>query len=256
MLSRALFWKEMRDARWIIVVGLVIAVLTGVSLPLLFDYLAGLMSGVPLPEWVRGTAEAQTANYRLYIWSNWYGKNLSQYVLVLAVIIGATALAGERGRGSLEFTLTRPLSRGAVFATKVAAGAAALAIIVVVSTVATLVSTLVAGRAVDPWWFLGGLAAFLAGSLTLHALALVFSARMVDAVKAGVAAIVVALVLTVPGYFPATTKYSLFYHMASGKAAMAPSVLAGGAWVSVLVLAAAAAALYYAAFRLFEGVDF
>ncbi|MEW6522935.1 MAG: hypothetical protein AB1445_05065 [Bacillota bacterium] len=39
------------------------------------------------------------------------GKDIAQCVLVLAAILGAGSLAGERAQGSAELILTRPLSR-------------------------------------------------------------------------------------------------------------------------------------------------
>ncbi len=256
MLSSALFWKEVRDARWKLLVGLIISAATGISLPLLFGYLSGLVEQTPMPGWLRSAAELQVARYPFYLWANWYGKNMAQYALVLAAILGASTLAGERAQGSAEFVLTRPLSRRTIFLTKVGAGAAVLVTVIVPSSLITLVATGLAGRPVSPAWFLAGLPAFLAGSLALHALALFFSARMGDALKAGVAAVVAGLALGIPAYFPDGARFSLFYHMASGVAFFRAEVPVGGAWGSVLVLGAAALALYWAALVRFQRADF
>ena len=116
-----LFRKELREARWKLIVGVGIAALTGAFLPYGFDILkesTRMIGDIPWMSGIQRQIEAQASDYRLYLWANWYGKNLPQYLLVLVAIVGGASLAGEV---LAPFSsCSRPVSRKQVFAASAA----------------------------------------------------------------------------------------------------------------------------------------
>lgn len=211
--SSALFWKEMRDARWKIAVALFVSAATGISLPLMFGYLAGLLESTPLPGWVRFAAELQVAYYPFYLWANWYGKRHRPVRPGSRGHPGSRVTGGRAGPGKRRtHPHPSPLALGCLRDQGSGGG----------RRVYHRHHTVHSGHPGDhpgsrpsrgPGMVPGAL---LTGALTVHALALFFSALMADVVKAGIAAMVTSLVLSVPGYFPGGARFTLFYHMASG----------------------------------------
>lgn len=218
----ALFRKELREVRWKLIVGAGIAVLTGVFLPYGFDIIKGsaqLFGEIEIP-WMSGfqrEVEAQAADYRLYLWANWYGKNLPQYLLVLAAITGGASLAREKASGTFQFLLSKPVLRTQVFAAKYAAGASVIGVTVLGGTVGSLAVWILIGRSVSWTWFLSGVPAQISGGLVLLSLAMLFSALMDDALRAGVFAFAVSMVLTVLELVPRLRGRLIFGMMAAGR---------------------------------------
>jgi ABC-type transport system involved in multi-copper enzyme maturation permease subunit len=195
----ALYLKELRETQWKLIVGLAVAAAVAASLPLSFELVkgtVGMFADIPLMEGIRKAIEEQASDYRLYLWANWYGKNLPQHLILFAAIVGGPALAGERSAGTLQFLLSRPVSRAQVFLAKYAAGAGVIAANIVVGTIAALITTYASGRPVDVLWFFVPVIAQTLGGLCLLSLAMLFSALFDDAVKAGVIAGVAGMLLT------------------------------------------------------------
>jgi ABC-type transport system involved in multi-copper enzyme maturation permease subunit len=215
-----LFRKELREARWKLIVGVGIAALTGAFLPYGFDILkesTRMIGDIPWMSGIQRQIEAQASDYRLYLWANWYGKNLPQYLLVLVAIVGGASLAGEKSSGTFQFLLSRPVSRKQVFAAKYAAGATVVAATVLGGTLASLTAWSLIGRSVSWTWFLSGVPAQILGGLFLLSLAMILSALLDDALKAGVFAFAVMMVMTIVETVPPARGRLIFGMMAAGR---------------------------------------
>jgi len=215
-----LFRKELREVRWKLIVGVGIAVLTGAFLPYGFDIIRGsiqFMGEIPWFSGIQQQLEAQAADYRLYLWANWYGKNLPQYLMVIAAITGGALLAGEKASGTDQFLLSRPVSRKQVFAAKYAAGATVIAATVLAGTLGSLAAWSLIGRSVSWTWFLSGMPAQILGGLFLLSLAMIFSVLVDDALKAGVFSFAVMVVLTILESVPPLRGRLVFGMMAAGR---------------------------------------
>ncbi|MDQ7794909.1 MAG: ABC transporter permease subunit [bacterium] len=216
MVSRALAAKEWRETRWKHLVGLLVLSGLGVVIVATFEWVRGMgdmLKAIPLPPEAAGMLAAQLSNHYVYLWTNWYSKNLYQIATILALVVGMSVVAAETGRGTLGFLFTRPLSRTAIFTTKYLVGAAGLAAAITGSTLVTWAAAIAWGYPVALARFAPGLAPALAGTLVVYGLAVVCSALSRDQVRAGVAAALAALVLSVPGYFPRTAAFSVFRQM-------------------------------------------
>jgi len=234
--------KELRQVRWVLLVGLGLTLLFGLSLPYFYRFVSRIAgAGVGLPG-LPADLIRQLTDFRLYLWANWYGKNLYQNLTVIALILGAGAVAGERARGTLPFLLTLPVSRRQVVTAKLVAGSVVLAACTVIPTVGVWVASPWLGGQSAPQGFLLGMPLAWAGSLVVLGLAMLVSVFAEDGVRAGVVAGLLCLVLAVPGWFRSTFFLSFFWHM------KAYSLMMGHfPWVSLLGLLGAALALFWAA---------
>ena len=169
----ALVSKELRESRWKLILGVLLCGVTGAILGPMYEWVRELM-GMPamqaLPGSLSAAIEVQLASYLPYIWSNWYGKNLLQYMVVLAIIYGSGLLAGEVTRRTSTFLFSKPVSRMQVMLVKYLIALGVLWVSAAVGTAATLAGTLAAGQGVPAGWFLAGLPAPLAGTAFLLAL--------------------------------------------------------------------------------------
>jgi len=237
--NRGILAKEWREQRWKVVVGSAVGAALGAALPILHGYIADLLSGVPLSGPLGSLIAAQLKDMRLYMWSNWYGKNLLQLDTFIAVLVGMGLVSGERARRTADLLFSRPLTRGELFASKYVAGLAAVAVVPLASTIAA-----VASAAIWAGWFdavfLAGLVPAIAGTWLVYSLAVLASTFFSDPIKSGAGAAGLALLAAVPGWFAGTRRWSLFYHSAGW------DVLRGapGAWLAVGALVVVAVVLY------------
>ncbi len=75
MFSMTLFKKELREFRWKIIIGLVFFIITAASIPLTFNYIKELLHFIPEMPGLEGF-DRYLANFNIYTWSQWSGKNL------------------------------------------------------------------------------------------------------------------------------------------------------------------------------------
>ncbi|HCJ09908.1 MAG TPA: hypothetical protein DHW14_01925 [Clostridiales bacterium] len=256
--DRALVWKELRENRWKHVVGAAVLVATAVAVALLFDFVREMLQGLllgggegVLPPALEQIIEAQLRSYFVYAWSNWYGKNLYQVAAVLAIVLGMGLVAAESGNKTLSFLLTRPVSRRRVLAVKLGVGAAALAVIIAVSSLTLVIASHLGGHELPAGRFMLGTMGAWAGSTVIFTVAALMSVLFSDQVKAGMAAAVVAVVMSVPSWVPSLRWLSVYRHM------QGLSVMMRGEpdWVAFAALLAAGAGLALAAVHLFERRD-
>ncbi|MDI6822646.1 MAG: ABC transporter permease subunit [Actinomycetota bacterium] len=136
-----MFWKELRESRWRFIIGLIVFVLFAASLPLLYEwlfkeFLKETLKTVPfpLPKEALAQIELMEKQYDFYIWSQWFGKNLYQFGTILAILMGMGLFASEASKQTMEFLLSKPISRNRVALVKFLVGALEIAIIVAVSS--------------------------------------------------------------------------------------------------------------------------
>lgn len=115
--------KELKEVKLVILVSLAFLILTAFLIHFTYPLMKELTKQ-PIPEspFLPEDLSQQLsmlANYRVYIWSQWFPKNLLQVLMIVALILGASALAGEKSRKTWEFLLTKPFSRREIFWYKV-----------------------------------------------------------------------------------------------------------------------------------------
>jgi len=255
MINGTLFRKELRESRWKLIGGLIYFGVVAVIMVVLYDFLLKLLGGVSIPGPYRAEAQAMMKDYSVYLWGNWFAKNLFQGGVVFSIIVGMGLISSEVSKDTVGFLLARPVRREDVFAAKYFSGAAVLAITVLTTTLLAFYAS--AGMDKDlanltvGTFLLGGLMNFT-GFMTVFSLAVLFSAMFNDSLKAGVAAGAVSLLAGLPGWFPQTANWSVFHYMQGFE------ILTGEGfpWAAFLLLAGFSTGLYYLGMKRFSRRDF
>ncbi len=248
-----LLTKELREARWKWIVGGAVMLATALALSFMFDFLASMTEGgIPLPEPWFSQVQQQMQDYEVYVWLNWYGKNFFQIMLVIAVILGAASLTGERSSGTLEFLLSQPLGRWSIFVTKFTAGLLVLWLLGIAGTLVMGPVSWLAGHDLHLGAFMRGLPVSLGAAALFYSVAFLLSAvlRSEPLKVALISAVALAGVLML-GSIPALGDFSLVRHLTAAR------TMAGGPirWDVTLLLLLVSLASAFAGERVFRNWD-
>lgn len=250
-----MFWrlvrKEWKENRFVITVWLLVSGVAALAIPLSYDYLWRLVETSPiLPQ--QPQVLDVFRDYRIYLWSQWFGKNAYQNATIFAVLLGMGMVAGEAGRKTIDFLLSKPVSRALVWAAKFAAAGLALWLGLLISWAGLLLASLLKGRQVAWSWYWQGLPGLLAGSTLLLAVVAISSTLFPDRIKAGAAAVGIFLVLSIPSWIPNLRWLSVFHQMAGHEVLQRGQV----PWLTILVLLGLAAGLYGLGLVIFRRREF
>lgn len=222
-MNTAVFLKEIREARWKLIVGTVVLTVFGIALPFIFSIIDELMLQIP-PGFERLMQPEMLDNYTIFLWSQWNAKNLYQFGTLLAILLGMSTIAGEVANQTMSFLLTRPLSRKEVFLSKVAAGVLLLTLAVLLSTSFMLAAaSIVTAQVVEAGIITVATLVTWLGLIAIYLLTVFISTIIDDPVKAGGITAVVLVGFAMFGWFNMTKELSLFTHISGGS-----YVLGGG----------------------------
>ncbi len=215
-MNKTLLRKELREARWKLVVGTGILAVMALLLPLAYEFIKDLIATVPSEQMdmYRHLMPINILdNYSIYIWSQWNAKNLTQLGTILAILVGMNLIAGEVNDKTASFLLSRPIARRTVFFTKALAGALILVLAVAISSIVLLVAVHLSPHSLEAGRLMVTTLITLLGLLVIYALTMFYSSLIDEPVKAGAIALVSVLAISVLGFFTQTRKLSLFTHM-------------------------------------------
>lgn len=246
------FWKkEVYAVKFKFFTGFLVLALLAVGIPLLYDITVRLAENLPSQEFLKGQ-EVFLTDYRLYIWSQWFGKNLYQFGSVMAIIFGAGIISSEVSRKTIQFILARPILREDVFTVKFIVNFAALALVVVASTVVLYITVVATGHKIPVVDMVQNIIMALAGMAVIYSMAVYFSTVFDRTLKSAVITGIIAMVLFVPGFFPGLHYYSVYYHMAGSDIALGK----GFPFIPLIVLIIITAAFYMLGRNRFVKKDF
>lgn len=222
MVNEALFKKELKEARGrflfcflLLTAVAIVSVLAYPRLEELLSATSGESSGLIMGFSGVSSLEITELSFSLYLWSQWSATYIYLLGILAAIIFSAGAFAQEKAHGTLVFLASTPLTRTTIYDSKALAGLTLLAICIFGSTVILLLISFAAGFALPALLFLASaLIAFL-GATIVYLFTLIFSMFTSDAVKAGISSLLLCMILAIPGWFPASREYSLFYHLQS-----------------------------------------
>ncbi len=211
--------KELLENRWKAGLGGLVALLMAVFAVYSLVWvkqLSPLTLDTPLLSTAdRTLVRQELASIEVWTWANWFAKNAGLILAPLAAVLGGSAIAGEVSRGTIFLLLSKPLSRDRVLLTKYAVSATILLLVSVLASVGIVLTTLALGRSLP----LGGLAISTVliwlGSLSILGVALLFSVPATDSLRAVAGALVVALLIGVPGFSPGNRPWNLTAYWAS-----------------------------------------
>ncbi|MDO8672282.1 MAG: ABC transporter permease subunit [Dehalococcoidia bacterium] len=239
-----MFWKEIHETWWKTAIAFLVFCTLAVSGPGLFWYMENNAEMMAQLKAVPPDLIGNLTDYQAIVFSNWFGKNLVQMGTIFAVILGAGAIAGEVAKRTLEFTLSKPVSRLRVLLTKVVVGVTALGIAILLASILLYPASLILGQDISlASLFLAGVLGWL-GLAVLYALALLFSTIFDDVIKTAIVSLVVAFALSIPGWFTGIARFSLYNHMQNFVAFQQGTFPVGDAAILVAVFAALVSGSY------------
>lgn len=215
-MNTALIRKELRETRWKLSLGVLLLSILAAALPIIYETIMAMLAEITAEMgWLANLLPpAILENFSAYLWSQWHGKNLYQVGTLLAVLYGMNTVAGEVSGNTMTFLLTRPLSRKAVYLSKVVSGIISLTLIVGVSTgVMLTVAVIFTAHSVDVARLLTVTSITLLGILVVYALAVLLSSLIDEPVKAGGMTALILFLFSILGWLPAARRFSLFAHM-------------------------------------------
>lgn len=133
-----LWYKSWLETRWRFLIGLGLLMLSAISIVLVYPEVVRLLPAVPTMdlsgEIGRRITEAMelARDYRGYVWSQWFGQNMSTMWVLFAVLLGTGGLLSQASGGGTLFTLSLPVSRHRLLGIRAATGLAELLVLAVV----------------------------------------------------------------------------------------------------------------------------
>lgn len=212
MASRGIWQKELKAGTWKFAVGILLLLFTAISIPLIYEYTIKLMSNTPVPEFARGQL-ASLKDFRYFVWSQWFGKNLTQMGAMVAIIFGAGIVSSEVTRRTIHFLLAKPIRREEIFTVKYIVNLVNIALITALSTLALYITLVAVNRTYPAAQMLQQTILAAAGLSVIYSIAVYFSTVFDQTIKSAVASILAMFLLYVPGWVAPFEKYSLFYQM-------------------------------------------
>jgi ABC-type transport system involved in multi-copper enzyme maturation permease subunit len=215
-----LFRKELREARWKLVLGTVILTATAVGMPLVYDFLKDLISIIPQEQLERYGGLMPTGvfeNFTMFLWSQWNAKNLTQISAIMAVLVGMNLVAGEVSGQSMAFLLARPISRRSVFITKALAGIAVMVFMVWVATLVMVFVVKFTPYTVEVGRLFAATLVTTVGVIVILSLSVLLSTLFDEPVKAGGAAVVILLLIAASNWVKVLARVNLFNHMSAAQ---------------------------------------
>src|SRR5258708_19866995 len=105
--------KELIEARWkAITCGLLALVLVEASAAT-YDLLMPVLSNtssLQMPQFLQQQVQQLTSSYSLYVWGNWFAKNGTEILAVLAAVLVARLFAGEVCKRPTFFFFHKPIN--------------------------------------------------------------------------------------------------------------------------------------------------
>ncbi|MDW7673297.1 MAG: ABC transporter permease subunit [Bacillota bacterium] len=253
MIHNGLIIKELRENKWKYGIILIYLCLFGTSLYLAYEFLDSFLyqvTGID-KELLSRLMGNMLEDFYLFAWANWYGKNLYQAISVFAIVLGMGKIAGEAGRGTISFLFTKPLSRKTIFFSKYFSGAFGLALVIIAPTLIAYLASQIYGEAL-PLNFLTGIPLAYTGGLIIYSFTVLYSAIFDDQVKAAVAAIITAMVLSIPSWFADLRFLSLYAKMQGW-----PVYFQQSGWqISLVIMLIISGIICFMGLRIVENKDF
>jgi hypothetical protein len=254
-----LWYKSWLETRWRFLIGLGLLTLSACSTVLAYPEVVKLL---PLASRMDSEGEIGrrisesielSSSYRGYVWSQWFGQNMSQLWALFAVLLGAGGLLSQSAGGGALFTLSLPATRNRLLGTRAAAGLAELlALAVIPSLVIPLLSPAI-GQSYSVVDALVHAACLFTAGAVFFSLTFLLSTAFTDIWRPMLIVLCAAAGLVMFEFvFRDLSRFSLFRVMH----AEAYFRGAGLPWPGLLVTAALSAVMLYAAGRNMARQDF
>lgn len=261
----ALFNKELMDLRWrfltllILLLGAAYLVLGHYELFKSMINIQDIQNSMTQAPWLERFYKGEDIarqlqelmqNQALYVWSQWFGKNLLQLVLLAVILFGFSSLAREREQGTLSFLMAN-FSRKAIFINKISAGLTATIIFCVLGSALPAIMAPFYDFSFTPLQALQYGLHLTAAAIFLYAVVLMLSIISADVIRPIIGSILIFAVLSIPGRIAALQNLYIYRYMAGTDLFFTGHVQ----WLAILILLVLSAIIICASWKYYEQAD-
>ncbi len=186
-----------------------------------------------------------------YVWSQWFGKNLYQIIVLSTILLAFSSFAREAEHNTMSFLLSN-FTRWQIFTSKVLAGSMLLMVLVAEGCFLPLILAPGAGYSFDLVTACSYLLQMGLAAIFLYAAVILFSVLSKDVIKPIIASIVLLVILALPRLTKVLSSLYLLRYMTGFDIFIGRGVH----YTSVLLLALLTAALFWIAWQVYEKKDF
>lgn len=205
--------KEIIEARWKAIIGGAAAVIVAAVLASIYNLLKTALAPTKgTPAQVQALIQQTLGSYDAYAWSQWFSKNGSELLAILAAVLGTSLISSEVYKGTIFFLLSKPVSRDRVLLTKYLVSALILLGVTLLGSIALFVAAAVVGHPQNVGGVLISTVLLWLGTLFVLGLALLFSVLFKDVLRPLVGALLVTLILSIPGLIPHAQDWNLTFY--------------------------------------------
>ena len=208
--------KEFIEARWKAMIGGAVAFVVAAGLAGTYNLLKSLLATGDATKQVPTQLQAQIqqlmGNYDAYAWSQWFSKNGPQVLAILAAVLGASLIASEVNKGTIFFLLSKPVSRDRVLLIKYAVNALILLGVMALGSLGLLAAAAIVGHVQNVGGVLISTVLLWLGMLFVLGLSLLFSVLFKDVLRPLILALLITVVLSIPGLIPNANDWNLTFY--------------------------------------------
>ena len=189
--------KEIKADRWKLIISFILLFILAIAINWQFPYVKGLLEkGIleGMPRWMVEGAEDQR-NFSVYIAANWYDKNLIQISVLLSILLGMSVFAREVENHTIEFLLSRPLSRKRLFLEKTLYHLLMILFIITINTAILGITATVMNYSINFSRLFIGITPVFGKCFIVYSTALLLSLFFDDQVQSGIFTLVGVLIV-------------------------------------------------------------
>jgi ABC-type transport system involved in multi-copper enzyme maturation permease subunit len=245
-----LWYKSWLETRWRFLIGLALLICSASAVVMMRPQTLKLL---PLAENMDVAGEigrrireavALQHEYRGYIWTQWFRQNLAHLGTLFAVLLGTGGILAQSSGGAALFTLSMPVTRGRLLAIRAATGLAEwFALAFIPSLLIPILSPSIGESYSLAATLIHSACLFLAGA-AFFSLAFLLSTLFNDLWRPLLISLLVAVLLgAAPALVEALSRFDIFGVMSADVYFRTGTL----PWLGLLAVAAASAAMLYAA---------
>ncbi|KUG03412.1 putative abc-2 type transport system permease protein [hydrocarbon metagenome] len=190
-------------------------------------------------------------NIDFYVWSQWFGKNLYQFMILSSIVLAFSSFAREAEHNTMSFLLSN-FTRWQIFTSKVLAGSILLMLLVAEGCFVPFILAPAGGYSftlltASSYMLQMGLAAIF-----LYAAVIFFSILSKDVIKPIIASIIFLIILSLPRFVEFLSSLYLYRYMTGFDIFIGNGVH----YISMLVLTILTTAIFTLAWQIFKKKDF
>ncbi len=211
--------KEFMEARWKAIIGSIVAVVVAAALAGTYDLIKNLLASQltgdaakQIPSQFQGQIQQLLGSYDAYAWGQWFSKTGPELLAILAAVLGASLIASEVSKGTIFFLLSKPVGRDRVLLTKYAVNALILLGVTLLGGLGLLAAAAIVGHPQNVGGVLISSVLLWLGTLFVLGLTLLFSVLFHDVLRPLVLALIITVILSIPGLIPNANDWNLTFY--------------------------------------------